>query len=124
MKLQEVIKKTAKNPDNFELYWGNFLDYYYRCDKEQKKEIVREEPENFKELSKQRYAFIAAAVEKLCNDYNIAPPDWVFKDKYFLKDPMFALNARGDLRLFLLVESPNEFVVRNIFVTENCLKRV
>ena len=101
MKLQKVIKKTAKNSDNFELYWKDFLDYYFRCDKKQKKEIVREEPENFKELSKQRYAFIAAAVEKLCNDYNITPPDWIFKDKYFLKDPMFALNARGDLRLFL-----------------------
>lgn len=70
------------------------------------------------------YAFIAGAVEKLCNDSKIKPPEWVFKVKYFLKDPMFSLDAKGRLRLILLVESPNEFVVRNIFVTENCLQRV
>jgi len=63
-------------------------------------------------------------VEKLCNDSELEPPAWVFKEKYFLKDPMFALDAKGMLRLVLLVESPNEFVVRNIFVTENCLQRV
>jgi len=49
---------------------------------------------------------------------------WVFKEKYFLKEPMFALNAKGDLRTILLVESPNEFLVRNIFVSNNCLQRV
>ncbi|RJO61152.1 hypothetical protein C4544_03620 [candidate division WS5 bacterium] len=67
---------------------------------------------------------MSGAVEKLCNDSELEPPAWVFKEKYFLKDPMFALDAKGMLRLVLLVESPNEFVVRNIFVTENCLQRV
>ena len=33
-------------------------------------------------------------------------------------------NAKGGLRIALLVESPPEFKARNIFVSENCLERV
>jgi hypothetical protein len=124
MKIKEVIELTAKNPREFEIYLGDFLDNFYITNNKEKKGLVLEEPDNFKNVSRQTCAFIASAVEKLCNDYEITPPDWVFKDKYFLKEPMFSLNAQGDLRIILLVESPNEFLVRNIFVPENCLQRV
>lgn len=124
MKIKDMVKLTAQNPDNFEINLGNFLDNFYNCNTKEKKELIREEPESFNDISKQKYAFIASAVEKLCNDSGIKPPKWVFKEKYFLKEPMFALNAQGDLRTILLVESPNEFLVRNIFVSDNCLQRV
>ena len=61
--------------------------------------MVKDEPEYFT-ISQQTYALLAGAVEKLCNDSELE-----------------ALDAEGMLRLVLLVESPNEFVVRNIFVT-------
>jgi hypothetical protein len=118
------VKWTYENINDFEIHLGNFLDDFYRNSKTIRIDMVKDEPEYFKTISKQTYAFLAGAVEKLCNDSGLEPPDWVFKEKYFLKDPMFALDAEGMLRLVLLVESPNEFVVRNIFVTENCLQRV
>jgi len=118
------VKWTCDNINDFEIHLGNFLDEFYRSDKTVKIDMVKSEPEYFEAISLQTYAFLAGAVEKLCNDSDLETPDWVFKGKYFLKDPMFALDAKGMLRLVLLVESPNEFVVRNIFVTENCLQRV
>ena len=124
MTVAEVVKWTCENIDDFEINLGNFLDEFYRSSKTVKIDMVKDEPEYFETISQQTYAFLAGAVEKLCNDSELEPPDWVFKKKYFLKDPMFALDAEGMLRLVLLVESPNEFVVRNIFVTENCLQRV
>lgn len=119
-----TIKDLIKQPEDFEIYWGDFLDYFYHNNQKEKQRIVKEEPKQYQDLSQKTYAFVAAAVEKLCNDSNIEPPNWVFKDKYFLKDPMFSLDAKGDLRTILLLESPHEFIVRNIFVSENCLERV
>lgn len=124
MTVAEVVKWTCENIDEFEIFFGDFLDEFYRSSETKRIEMVKDEPESFENVPLQTYAFLAGAVEKLCNDSELEPPDWVFKEKYFLKDPMFALDAKGMLRLVLLVESPNEFVVRNIFVTENCLQRV
>lgn len=124
MTIAEVVKLTSGNTKEFEIYLGDFLDEFYAADKVKKKHMVREEPEYFISISQQTYAFLAGAIEKLCNDIGLRPPSWVFRDKYFFKDPMFAIDAKGMLRVYLLVESPNEFVVRNIFVTENCLQRV
>jgi hypothetical protein len=120
--VSEVVKQTAKG-QKFELLWGDFLDEFYRSGKEKKMDMVKDEPEHFDNIQAETYAFIAGAVEKLCNDAELEPPAWVFKDKYFLREPYFALNAKGMLRVVLLVESPNEFVVRNVFVSENCLTR-
>lgn len=124
MTVAEVVKSTSENLKEYKIYLGDFLDEFYASDIKTKTEMVKEEPGEYEDISQQTYAFIAGAVEKLCNDSKIKPPEWVFKVKYFLKDPMFSLDAKGRLRLILLVESPNEFVVRNIFVTENCLQRV
>lgn len=124
MTIAEIVKLTSENISDFEIHLGNFLDEFYRSSEAGKGNIVRDEPEYFKTIPQQTYAFLAGTVEKLCNDSGIEPPKWVFKDEYILKDPMFAMDAKGMLRLYLLVESPIEFVVRNIFVTENCLQRV
>ena len=124
MIIAEVVKLASENAKEFEIYLGDFLDEFYATNKVKKKNMVKDEPEYLDSISQQTYAFLAGAVEKLCNDSGLKPPSWVFKDKYFLKDPMFAIDAKGMLRVYLLVESPNEFVVRNIFVTENCLRRV
>ncbi len=124
MTMADVVKLTSRNIDDFEIHLGNFLDEFYRSSEAVKNDMVKAEPEYFKTISQQTYAFLAGTVEKLCNDSSIEPPGWIFKDEYVLKDPMFAMDAKGTFRLYLLVESPIEFVVRNIFVTENCLQRV
>ena len=69
-------------------------------------------------------AFIYAMVNKLEVDYNLDTPNWVYNDEYFkLSTPHFAMDAKGDLRLLLLVESPKQFRMRNIFTTANVLSR-
>jgi hypothetical protein len=124
MTIAEVVKLTSRNTNDFEIHLGNFLDEFYRSSESTKSNMVKDEPESFNNISQQTYAFVAGTTEKLCNDSSIVPPRWIFKDEYTLKEPMFAMDAKGTLRLYLLVESPIEFVVRNVFVTENCLQRV
>jgi hypothetical protein len=123
MTIAEVIKNTSNTVGDYNILFNDFLDEFYRSGRDTKAALVKDEPEVFGNIPIQKYAFIAGSVEKLCNDSGLEPPEWVFKENYFLKDPMFALNAKGNLRVVLLVESPNEFVVRNIFVSENCLQR-
>lgn len=124
MQIRDVIELAADEPGNFFIYFGNFLDEFYSATNQERSEMVRDEPRWPEEIPAYKMAFLAGAVEKLCLDHDIEVPDWVGKDKYVLRDPYFALNAKGDLRMVLLVESPPEFKARNIFVSENCLERV
>jgi hypothetical protein len=123
MTITEVLKSTSNNNSNYNILFGDFLDEFYRSDKTAKMAMIKDEPEVFSNVSISKYAFLAGAAEKLCTDSGLEPPKWVFKEKYYLKDPVFAVNAKGNLRIILLAESPNEFVARNVFVSENCLHR-
>jgi len=70
-------------------------------------------------------AYAAAAIHKLCNDYGLSVPKWVFDSKCYLREkPHFGCNAQGDLRLWFMYKSPSEFKHRNLFVDENVLVRV
>jgi len=124
MRIGDVVELAAKDPGNFFIYFGNFLDDFYRVTSREKADMVREEPPWPENLPAHKMAFLAGAVEKLCLDHKIQAPAWTGKNKYVLKEPHFALNAKGDLRIALLVESPPEFKARNVFVSENCLERV
>jgi hypothetical protein len=75
-------------------------------------------------LSPRILPFLAGMVEKLCNDHQLACPEWAFADCYYLDRPNSWMDAKGDLRIILLVESPVEFKMRNIFTTSNTLVRV
>jgi hypothetical protein len=127
--IKEVIELTAKNTNpkvNMWIYFGDFLDHFYSESRTTKErfELVREEPEQFENIEERDYAFISGAVQKICSDYEVEIPEWVFKEKYFLTYPYFALDAQNELRLVLLAESPFEFRMRNIFTTANTLDRV
>ena len=67
-------------------------------------------------------AYIAAMVEELCFTNNLDIPEWVFDKKYQLKEPFF-VGGLESLKAFLIVENPLPFRRRNIFVSENVLKR-
>ena len=122
MTVNELITLSSDDISNFEIHVGNFLDEFYRRDKKEKAAMVAKPPN--KKLPAKQMAFLAATVEKLCNDSGISPPKWVFEKQYFLEEPYFALDAQGMLRVILLLESPNEFLVRNIFISNNALSRV
>lgn len=124
MNIEEMMKLTSENPEDFEIFFGDFLDRFYRASQNEKAHYVHDEPQLYYSIPAATNAFIAGAVEKLCNDAGIEPPSWVFKERFYLKEPMFSLNAKGMLKKILLFESPNEFVARNVFVPDNCLTRV
>ena len=100
---------------------ADFIDEFNRADDAKKREMVKSFP--LKNVKEKRYAaYIAAAVEELCFTNNIEIPDWVFDKKYRLKEPYF-VGGLESIKAFLIVESPVSFRRRNIFVSENVLKR-
>jgi hypothetical protein len=100
---------------------ANFLDEFYSADLETKKQMIEKFPLG-KIKEKKHAAYVAAMVEDLCLNFNLEIPDWVFNKKYSLKEPYF-VGGLESLKAFLLVESPLSFRRRNIFVSENVLKR-
>ena len=66
-------------------------------------------------------ALIAATVEELCREINIASPEWVHKVK-FLERPWF-VSGMESLKASALIESPLAFRAKNIFVQQNFLER-
>ncbi|SFH07455.1 hypothetical protein SAMN05660649_03767 [Desulfotomaculum arcticum] len=126
MTLKELIEKTKENLQDFSFNMSDFLDAFYNSKSTSKyrKNAIKEEPVHYEEIPQYLYAFVAATAHKLAEDYNLEIPNWTLKDIYCLKYPYFAMNAKGNLRLYLLVESPPAFKFRNLYVPENCLSRV
>lgn len=120
----EIDHGANQNLSHFEIHTGNFLDEFYRSSPEKRQRMVEQEPDHHNHLPVPLLPFLAGMVHKLCNDYGLDCPDWVHNDKYFLPEPHFAFNAKGNLRIILLVESPVEFKIRNIFTTANTLNRI
>ena len=119
-----VLKLTHENREMFGIFFSTFLDDFYRADLEQRFLMVREEPVKYDNIAIEKYAYTAGSVDNLCRSYGVEFPKWIYKNKYFLKEPYFSLDAKGMFRVVLLVESPIEYRMRNVFVTENTLMRV
>jgi hypothetical protein len=110
------------NMDEIKYLLADFIDEFNRADMAKKQQMVRRFP--FKKITDKKYAaYIAAAVEELCYINNMDTPEWVFDKKYRLKEPFF-VGGLESLKAFLIAESPVSFRRRNIFVSENVLKRV
>lgn len=124
MTIREIAHSTSQDIHNFELYKGDFLDGFYRSDSEQRKKMIKQEPDFYDNMPVRILPFLAGMVEKLCNDYFLECPEMVYKERYFLQEPSFGMDAKGRLRILMLVESPAEFKIRNVFTTNNCLTRV
>lgn len=122
--IKVVMKDSSADRENFGIFFAEFLDEFYRVGSKQKLLMVMDEPEEHSNISAGKYAYISGVVEKLCREHNLSFPNWIFKNKYFLSNPYFSLNAKGMLKLILLLESPIEFRIRNVFVSSNTLTRV
>ncbi|MDF2648489.1 MAG: hypothetical protein K0Q73_4294 [Paenibacillus sp.] len=120
----EIANEASKEMSQFEIHTGNFLDEFYRSGADKRQQMVEREPDHDDPFPVHLLPLLAAMVHKLCNDYDLACPNWVHKIKCVLPEPHFAFNAQGNLRLILLAESPEEFKIRNLFVTANTLPRV
>jgi hypothetical protein len=124
--MENIINLSRKSNagDDFYLLLGDFLDAFYRATPNIQIQMINEPPED---MARPEYVpFLASTAHKLANDYNLEPPRWVFEKRCYLpgKEPFFACNAQGDLRLLFMYKSPSEFKHRNLFVDENALVRV
>lgn len=126
--LRDIFLELA-NEEYSETLWyflGNFLDNFYRCSTSQAERyrMIKDQPLFADCVSERDRAFIAGMAHKLCEDYHVQKPLWIFRDEFFLDEPYFSNNAQNELRLVLLRESPAQFRIRNIFTSANTLARV
>lgn len=123
--LKAVISESAKGND-FSLSLRGFLDIFYSCkdDKEKMFALIKQEPQYSKNVPDYQFAICAATANKLANDYNLEVPDWVWKDRYYMKEMHFGNVRKGRLRMYNMLYSPAEFKHRGLFVDENILMRV
>ena len=125
VELRQVIAESAKGND-FSLSLRGFLDVFYSCkgDKEKVFDLIKREPKYYKNVPDYQYAMCAATANKLANDFDIEVPDWVWKDRYYMKEMYFGNIRKGRLRMYNMLYSPAEFKHRGLFVDENILMRV
>lgn len=118
-KLQTLINDIKMNNELKNLYVGNFLDEIKTMDISH---MFNEEPV-FNDLDKVDVAYIVAMTHKLLNDRKLLVPSWIEKREYCLDKPYFWIKTEGKMKLYLLMESPLEFKIRNLFVSSNVLER-
>ena len=117
------ILKSVEEGNDFYILLGDFLDEFYRSDRDKQQSMIFDEPA-INDCPRELLSFVAASAHKLANDYQLEVPKWVFKKRYYTNEPFFAGNVKGKLRLLFMYKSPTEFKHRNLFVDENVLKRV
>jgi len=119
--LKELVDYYNSNSDEFRVVFANWLD---RISEQGLTEPLFEEEPCWGAISVERKAFLASSVHFLSRQHNLTPPDWCYKKEYFLEKPYFSTKFNHEmLRWVLLLESPTEFRVRNVFVSENALSR-
>lgn len=118
-KLQTLINDIKMNNELKNLYVGNFLDEIKTMDISH---MFNDEPV-FNDLDKVDVAYIVAMTHKLLNDRKLLVPSWIEKKEYCLDKPYFWIRTEGKMKLYLLMESPLEFKIRNLFVSSNVLER-
>lgn len=113
--LRELSQRYLDGYGDFDILFRDFLHEFNYNPTEDR---LNEEPLI---IDKIKNAFLAATAEQLAyqNDFNI--PEWVYKEKYFLDEPFFAISSQG-FKPLLIMESPVPFRKRNIFITKNALK--
>ncbi len=110
--------------DDIELNISNYLDFFYHACQEERQDSMKEEPSYNIVIPRENYAYVAAMLEKLCNDYSLQYPPWILKEEYFLREPWFPDYVKGKARIYLMLYAPVEFLRRNLYVSENVLTRV
>ena len=106
------------------LLYGQFLDdFYYEKDKENKFNLIKDEP-MYMQGEDLFMCMLASAAHKLANDYGLKIPDWVMKSKYILKKKYYAFDTENkEFQKYLEKTTPEEYRIRNLIVGDMVLKR-
>ncbi len=118
-----AIAAQTRTAEHFSLGFRDFLDGFYENPQANN---LEEEPRLLAEiLQDEGYAdaYLAALAEHLAGQYRFSVPAWCRNLERSLKEPSFAFKT-PEGRMFLLVESPTAFRVRNIFISAEGLTRV
>lgn len=103
-------------------YWiclRTFLDIFH---KDPRIDYFIDEP-NFDEVEDYIASFTVSSICYLCDVYSMEKPRWTSSKKYILKEPWFSDNTNATLRCLYLIESPEAFRCRNMFVSNKVLSR-
>ena len=68
-------------------------------------------------------AFYAGLVEEMAKEQKFSVPAWVYKENYYLSEPLFFNGLYGDSRIITALESPLSFKTRNIFIGADTFSR-
>jgi len=121
--INKLSRKIVKDEEQKELYFGDWLDEFYRSSKQLKQLMIDKEP-LYINSDKVFMCYLAATVEFLCHKYRLTTPIWVNSDKYMYKGIYYAGNTKiREYKKYLKDTSPIEFSKRNLFVGDNILKR-
>ena len=118
-----AIAAQTRTAEDFSFGFRDFLDGFYENPQSSK---LQDEPTRLTALlDDQGYAdaYLAALAEHLAGQYRFPVPAWCRNPERSLKEPAFAFKT-PEGRMFLLVESPTAFRVRNIFISADGLIRV
>lgn len=122
--VDKLVENVKNNYSDKEIYFGEWLDDFYRVSNSVKQIMVDTEP-NYLTENKMFMVYIAASVEYLTNTYSLNKPKWVDNEKYYSSVEYFAFDTTiNEYQDYLRKTSPIEFSKRNLFVGENVLKRV
>ncbi len=117
-----AIADQTRTMEDFSFRFRDFLDGFYEKPLASK---LADEPRRLSGiLNDEGYAdaYLAALAEHLAQHYQMPVPLWSRNPERSLKVPKFAFET-PEGRMFLLVESPTAFRVRNIFISADGLSR-
>jgi hypothetical protein len=119
----EAVAGQSRTKEHFSFAYRDFLDGFYANPDPAGLTV---EPRLLRDtLHDKGYAdaFLAALAEHLACHHHFPIPSWCRTPERSLPEPVFAFKTYEG-RMFLLVESPTAFRVRNIFISADALTRV
>ena len=107
------------NRDEYKILWDKVVIFIDNFRRNPNIESLQE----VKNLGTIEGAFYAGLVEKLSIDYKMTTPAWVYRDEFYLKEPVFPNGLKGESRIYTALECPLAFKLRNIFIGLNTFDR-
>ncbi len=120
--IKDIIALSENNDKT--LLYGQFLDdFYYEKEKENKYNLIKDEPAHM-QGEDVFMCMLACAAHKLARDYGLKIPDWVMKSKYVLKKKYYAFDTKNkEYQEYLEKTTPEEYRSRNLMLGDTVLER-
>lgn len=120
--IKDIVILSEENDKT--LLYGQFLDdFYHEKDKENKYNLIKDEPA-YMPGEDVFMCMLAGAAHKLAKDYGLKIPEWVMKSKYILKNKYYAFDTKNkEFQEYLEKTTPEEYRMRNLIVGDTVLER-